>query len=151
MSTPTRTSPPLGGRPPRWDSRRRGTVAVPAAPATPAVAPPLEKVNLAHAFTDLSGSGPPRPVGMLHGQPVHLVRLTGTGPWRQHATGDALFLVTRGHLRVESRERAVDLEAGELLIVPRGVEHRAITTSEALVLMSAPPHDAEGAGQAPPL
>ncbi|WP_147445203.1 cupin domain-containing protein, partial [Corallococcus sp. CA053C] len=148
-STPTRTSPPLGGRPPRWDSRRRDTVTAPSTPDT--APPPLEKVNLAHAFTDLSGPGTTRPVGMLHGQPVHLVRLTGTGPWRQHATGDALFFVTRGHLRVESRERAVDLEAGELLIVPRGVEHRTITTSEALVLMSAPPHDAEAAGQAPPL
>ncbi|WP_158625200.1 cupin domain-containing protein [Corallococcus terminator] len=155
MSTPTRTSPPIGGRPPRWDSRRRGTVAVPAEAQAPspddALPPPLEKVNLAHAFTHLSGPDTPRPVGMLHGQPVHLVRLTGSGPWCQHATGDALFFVTRGHLRVELRERAVDLEAGELLIVPRGVEHRSFTASEALVLMSAPPQGAEDAGQSPPL
>ncbi|MCY1029889.1 cupin domain-containing protein [Corallococcus sp. BB11-1] len=155
MSTPTRTSPPIGGRPPRWDSRRRGTVAVPAEARTPTAddagtpPPPLEKVNLAHAFTHLSGPDTPQPVGMLHGQPVHLVRLTGNGPWCQHATGDALFFVTRGHLRVELRERSVDLEAGELLIVPRGVEHRSVTASEALVLVSAPTHH-EDAGQSPP-
>ncbi|RYZ41898.1 MAG: cupin domain-containing protein [Myxococcaceae bacterium] len=80
---------------------------------------------------------------------MHLVRLTGTGPWFQHETGDALFFVSRGHLRVELRERSVDLEAGELLIVPRGVEHRSVTASEALVLMSAPPHAVEDAGHAP--
>ncbi|RKH60041.1 cupin domain-containing protein [Corallococcus sp. AB049A] len=86
---------------------------------------------------------------MLHGQPVHLVRLTGTGPWCRHSTGDALFFVTRGTLRVELRERTVDLEEGELLIVPRGVEHRPVAEAEALVLMSAPPLDGEAAGQSP--
>ncbi|MGE6763676.1 cupin domain-containing protein [Corallococcus interemptor] len=143
MSTILRTPPLSGGRPPRWDSRRR-------APSGPApVAAPVEKVNLAHASTDLPAPGIVRPVGMLHGQPVHLVRLTGTGPWCRHATGDALFFVTRGALRVELRERTVDLEEGELLIVPRGVEHRPVAEAEALVLMSAPPLDGEAAGQSP--
>ncbi|NPC76281.1 cupin domain-containing protein [Corallococcus sp. AB004] len=86
---------------------------------------------------------------MLHGQPVHLVRLTGTGPWCRHATGDALFFVTRGTLRVELRERTVELEEGELLIVPRGVEHRPVADAEALVLMSAPSLEGEAAGQSP--
>ncbi|WP_208752748.1 cupin domain-containing protein, partial [Corallococcus carmarthensis] len=118
------------------------------APA-PASLPLVEKVNLAHASTDLPAPGIARPVGMLHGQPVHLVRLTGTGPWCQHTTGDALFFVTRGALRVELREHTVDLEEGELLIVPRGVEHRSVASVEALVLMSAPPLDGEAAGQSP--
>ncbi len=142
MSTILRTPPLTGGHPPRWDSRRR-------APAAPTALPPLEKVNLAHASTHLPEPGVVRPVGMLHGQPVHLVRLTGTGPWCRHAAGDALFFVTRGTLRVELRERAVDLEEGELLIVPRGVEHRPVADAEALVLRSAPPLDGEAAGQSP--
>lgn len=142
MSTILRTPPLAGGRPPRWDSRRR--------PPSPAASlPPVEKVNLAHASTDLPAPGIARPVGMLHGQPVHLVRLTGIGPWCRHATGDALFFVTRGTLRVELRERTVDLEEGELLIVPRGVEHRPVAEAEALVLMSAPPLDSETAGRPP--
>ncbi|AFE03245.1 hypothetical protein COCOR_00062 [Corallococcus coralloides DSM 2259] len=142
MSTILRTPPLAGGRPPRWDSRRR-------APPASASLPPVEKVNLAHASTDLPAPGITRPVGTLHGQPVHMVRLTGTGPWCRHATGDALFFVTRGTLRVELRERTVDLEEGELLIVPRGVEHRPVTDSEALVLMSAPSLEGEAAGQSP--
>lgn len=148
MSTILRTPPLAGGRPPRWDSRRRA----PNGSTVASAAPPLvEKVNLAHASTSLSGPGIARPVGMLHGQPVQLVRLTGVGPWRQHTTGDALFFVTRGALRVELRERTVVLEEGELLIVPRGVEHRSVAPSEALVLMSAPPHGGEAAGQSPTL
>ncbi|WP_375755683.1 cupin domain-containing protein [Corallococcus exercitus] len=145
MSTILRTPPLAGGRPPRWDSRRRP----PANPPAPASLPLVEKVNLAHASTDLPAPGIARPVGTLHGQPMHLVRLTGTGPWCRHATGDVLFLVTRGVLRVELRERTVDLEEGELLIVPRGVEHRSVAPGEALVLMSAPPLDGEAAGQSP--
>ncbi|NNC22257.1 cupin domain-containing protein [Corallococcus exiguus] len=104
-------------------------------------------MNLAHASTDLPAPGIARPVGMLHGQPVHLVRLTGTGPWCRHATGDALFFVTRGTLRVELRERTVELEEGELLIIPRGIEHRPAADAEALVLMSAPSLEGEAAGQ----
>ncbi|RKH54867.1 cupin domain-containing protein [Corallococcus aberystwythensis] len=146
MSTILRTPPLAGGRPPRWDSRRRAPSGSAPASASP---PPVEKVNLALASTDLPAPGIARPVGTLHGQPVHLVRLTGTGPWCQHATGDALFFVTRGTLRVELRERTVDLEEGELLIVPRGVEHRPVAPGEALVLMSAPPLDGEAAGQSP--
>ncbi|QAT81686.1 hypothetical protein EJ065_0071 [Corallococcus coralloides] len=142
MSTILRTPPLAGGRPPRWDSRRR-------APAASASLPPVEKVNLAHASTDLPAPGITRPVGTLHGQPVHMVRLTGTGPWCRHATGDTLFFVTRGTLRVELRGRTVELEEGELLIVPRGVEHRPVTDSEALVLMSAPSLEGEAAGQSP--
>ncbi|WP_223744720.1 cupin domain-containing protein [Corallococcus sp. AS-1-12] len=142
MSTILRTPPLAGGRPPRWDSRRR-------APAASAALPPVEKVNLAHASTDLPAPGIARPVGMLHGQPVHLVRLIGTGPWCRHVTGDALFFVTRGTLRVELRERTVDLEEGELLIVPRGVEHRPVADAEALVLMSAPPLAGEADGRPP--
>ncbi|WP_207053659.1 cupin domain-containing protein [Corallococcus macrosporus] len=104
---------------------------------------------MARASTDLPAPGIARTVGTLHGQPMHLVRLTGTSPWHQHATGDVLFFVTRGALRVELRERAVDLEEGDLLIVPRGVEHRSVAPGEALVLMSAPPLGGEAAGQSP--
>ncbi|MBN9681352.1 MULTISPECIES: cupin domain-containing protein [unclassified Corallococcus] len=143
MSTILRTPPLAGGRPPRWDSRRR-----PPAQASASL-PPVEKVNLAHASTDLPAPGIARPVGMLHGQPVHLVRLKGTGPWCRHASGDALFFVTGGTLRVELRERTVDLEEGELLIVPRGVEHRPVADVEALVLMSAPSLEGEAAEQSP--
>ncbi|NOJ98887.1 cupin domain-containing protein [Corallococcus coralloides] len=142
MSTILRTPPLAGGRPPRWDSRRR-------APTASASLPLVEKVNLAHASTDLPAPGITRPVGTLHGQPVHMVRLTGTDPWCRHATGDTLFFVTRGTLRVELRERTVDLEEGELLIVPRGVEHRPVTDSEALVLMSAPSLEGGADGQSP--
>jgi mannose-6-phosphate isomerase-like protein (cupin superfamily) len=143
MSTILRTPPLAGGRPPRWDSRRRAPAKAPASP------PPVEKVNLTLAATDLPAPGESRPVGMLHGQPVHLVRLLGPGAWRRHTAGDALFFVTRGTLRVELRERTVELDEGELLIVPRGVEHRPVASSEALVLMSAPPQEGETAGQSP--
>jgi len=69
---------------------------------------------------------------------VKLVKFQGPFVWHQHEGEDELFLVVKGRFRMEFRDRHVDLEAGELLVVPRGTEHRPVAESEVEVLVFEP-------------
>ena len=98
----------------------------------------LHKVNLTDAFARIPDLWKPRIAGELNGQQVKLVKLRGPFVWHHHEQEDELFLVVRGRFRMELRDRAIDLSAGEFLIVPRGVEHRPVAEEECLVLLFEP-------------
>jgi len=96
------------------------------------------KVNLAEKFARFSAHWQPKVVGELNGQHVKLVKFQGPFTWHHHEHEDELFLVVRGRFRMEFRDHAVELEQGELLIVPRGVEHRPVADEEVEVLLFEP-------------
>jgi mannose-6-phosphate isomerase-like protein (cupin superfamily) len=64
---------------------------------------------------------------------VKLVKLLGEFVWHHHEEEDELFLVVEGRFRMEFRDRSVWIEEGELIVVPRGVEHRPVAEEEAHV------------------
>jgi len=98
----------------------------------------MEKVNLAQKFAAFSEHWRPKIVGELNNQEVKLVKFQGVFPWHHHEQEDELFLVWRGQMRIEFRERTVELNEGEFLIVPRGIEHRTAAEKEAEVLLFEP-------------
>ncbi|MCI0380798.1 MAG: cupin domain-containing protein [Gemmataceae bacterium] len=98
----------------------------------------MDKVNLAEKFGHFSEQWKPKIVGELNGQLVKLVKFQGPFVWHKHDAEDELFLVIKGRFRMELRDRHVWLEAGEFLIVPRGVEHRPVADEEAEVLLFEP-------------
>lgn len=100
-------------------------------------APPA-KVTLANKFAAFSDHWRPRLVGELNGQQVKLAKFSGTFVWHRHEQEDELFLCWRGRFRVEFRDRAVELGPGEMLIVPRGLEHRTVADEEADVVIFEP-------------
>jgi mannose-6-phosphate isomerase-like protein (cupin superfamily) len=69
---------------------------------------------------------------------VKLVKFQGEFVWHSHEHEDELFLVVRGRFRMELRDRTIELNEGELLIVPRGVEHRPMADEEVAVLLFEP-------------
>jgi mannose-6-phosphate isomerase-like protein (cupin superfamily) len=99
---------------------------------------PMEKVNLAEKFAQFHEYWRPKVVGELNGQEVKLVKFKGAFVWHQHEREDELFLIVRGHFRVEFRDRIVELQAGEFLIVPHGIEHRTVADTEVEVLVFEP-------------
>jgi mannose-6-phosphate isomerase-like protein (cupin superfamily) len=98
----------------------------------------IEKVNLAEKFAAFSEHWRPKVVGELNGQEVKIVKFQGEFVWHKHDNEDELFLVWRGCFRVEFRDRTVELKAGEMLIVPRGVEHRTAADEEVEVMLFEP-------------
>lgn len=89
-----------------------------------------QKVALADAFDALTEPWRPRVIAALNGQEVKVARLRGPFVWHRHEHEDELFLVWRGALRIEFRDRVVELAAGDALVVPRGVEHRPVAGAD---------------------
>jgi len=98
----------------------------------------LEKIDLAERFARISEHWQPRVVAELNGQHVKLVKFAGDFVWHHHAHEDELFLVVAGHFRMELRDHTIELGPGEMLVVPRGVEHRPVADEEVSVLLFEP-------------
>jgi mannose-6-phosphate isomerase-like protein (cupin superfamily) len=98
----------------------------------------MHKVNLPLRFAAFTDHWRPKVVGELNGQELKVVKFQGEFVWHTHDDADELFLVWRGRMRVEFRDRTVELGPGEFLIVPRGVEHRTAADEEVEVVLFEP-------------
>lgn len=98
----------------------------------------MNKINLTDKLGRFSDHWNPRIVAELNGQHVKLVKFRGEFVWHQHEHEDEMFLVVRGTFRMEFRDHAVDLREGEMLVVPRGTEHRPVAEDEVSVLLLEP-------------
>jgi mannose-6-phosphate isomerase-like protein (cupin superfamily) len=90
----------------------------------------MNKVNLSAAFASFHDAWSPKVAGDINGFQVKLVKLAGAFHWHHHDVEDELFLVVAGRMRMGFRDRNVDLDAGEFIIVPHGVEHRPEALTE---------------------
>ena len=95
-------------------------------------------IRLDQKFSTFSAHWNPKVVAELNGQQVKLVKFQGTFDWHAHANEDELFLVYRGAFRMEFRDRIVSLVAGDMIVVPRGVEHRPVADTEVEVILFEP-------------
>ncbi len=98
----------------------------------------MEKINLKEKFAQFSDHWNPRIIGELNGQQVKVTKLKGEFFWHHHEREDELFLIIRGKLKIEFRDKTVEIGEGEFIIVPRGVEHRPVAEEEVEVLLFEP-------------
>lgn len=97
-----------------------------------------EKINLAHKFSQIHEYWKPYIAGELNGQLVKLDKLKGEFVWHHHENEDEMFLVVKGRFRIEFRDKVVQLEEGEFIVVPRGVEHKPVADEECWILLFEP-------------
>jgi mannose-6-phosphate isomerase-like protein (cupin superfamily) len=97
-----------------------------------------QKVNLAEKFALINEHWRPKVVGELNGQEVKLVKFQGEFPWHKHENEDEMFMAMKGNFRIEFRDKIIQLNEGELVIVPKGVEHRPVAENEVEVLLFEP-------------
>ena len=98
----------------------------------------MEKISLAQKFGLFDDLWAPKIVAELNGQAVKLAKLQGEFIWHHHDVEDELFLVVKGRLLIQFRDRDVLLEEGDLIVVPAGVEHKPVAEEEAHVLLFEP-------------
>jgi mannose-6-phosphate isomerase-like protein (cupin superfamily) len=103
----------------------------------------MRKVRIAEKLAEFGDYWSPRIVGELNAQQVKLVKFQGQFVWHHHADADELFLVLHGSFRLDYRdargdEHTMDVDQGEFVIVPRGVEHRPCAEKEVHVLLVEP-------------
>ena len=98
----------------------------------------MEKVNLEEKFGQIHDHWHPRIVGELNGQHVKIVKIKGEFIWHHHVHEDEMFLVLKGSMQMAFREHVEDIHAGEMIIVPRGVEHKPIAAEEVELMLFEP-------------
>lgn len=98
----------------------------------------MQAINLASKLATFSDHYQPRTVAQFNGNDVMVVKLKGEFVWHSHPDSDDFFLVLKGNLTIELRDRNVALGPGELFIVPAGVEHRPVAREEVHLLLIEP-------------
>jgi mannose-6-phosphate isomerase-like protein (cupin superfamily) len=98
----------------------------------------MEKVILTEKFALINEHWRPKVVAELNGQEVKLVKFKGAFPWHYHEAEDEMFMAFRGSFRIEFRDKTIELNEGEFVVVPRGVEHRPVAETEVEVLLFEP-------------
>ena len=111
-----------------------------------------EKVNLSEKLAAFSDTFSPRTVAQLNNYDVMVVKVQGEFVWHKHDDTDDFFLVLKGELDIQLRDRTVTLRPGELFIVPKGVEHCPRAREETHLLLIEPagtPNTGDAATAAP--
>lgn len=92
-------------------------------------------ISLERKLAGFSDHWNPRIVAGYNGNDVRLVKLAGEFTWHSHADTDEMFLVLKGAMRIAFRDGVAELGEGEMLVVPRGTEHRPMADAECHVLL----------------
>lgn len=95
-------------------------------------------INLADKLAKFSDHWAPRVIAEMNDYQFKLVKIRGEFVWHQHADTDEVFIVVEGRMRIEFRDGAVELAAGEMYVVPRGVEHCPVADEECKVMLVEP-------------
>lgn len=86
----------------------------------------IATINLAEKFGSFTDLWSPKIIADLNDSHVKLAKVQGEFVWHHHAEEDELFLVVRGELTIELRDEAITVHPGELVVIPKGVEHRPV-------------------------
>ena len=97
-----------------------------------------EPINLGEKYEKFSERWSPRVVARMNDYHFKLARIEGEFVWHSHAETDEVFFVVEGEMAIEFRDGRVELRAGEMFVVPRGVEHCPKADEEAHVLLIEP-------------
>lgn len=98
----------------------------------------VSKINLVEKFSCFTDHWSPKIVADLNDSHVKLAKVQGEFVWHAHAEEDELFMVMRGELTIELRDGRILLGPGELVVIPRGVEHRPVAVEEVHLLLVEP-------------
>jgi quercetin dioxygenase-like cupin family protein len=109
----------------------------------------LHKIPLAHEARQLTEFWSQRVVAQGNGNLFKVAKGTGSTEWHSHDDQDETFLLLEGRLTVQLRDGDVELAPGDLLVIPRGVEHRPRTDGEARFLLVGPEITSTAAGGRP--
>ena len=98
----------------------------------------VDKVNVREKLGLFSEYWSPKVIGELNGQHIKVVKLHGEFVWHHHEEEDEMFMVLTGVLKMEFRDRTIEIKEGEFIIVPRKTEHRPVADDTVEILLFEP-------------
>lgn len=97
-----------------------------------------EPIRFADKFNRFSEHWSPRVIAEMNDYQFKLVKIQGEFVWHQHDDTDEVFIVLDGEMAIDFRDGRVELSAGEMFVVPKGVEHKPAAVDECRVLLIEP-------------
>ena len=98
----------------------------------------MEKISLAAKLSLFSEHWTPKVIAEMNDYQFKLAKVHGEFVWHQHEETDETFIILDGELKIEFRDRIMHLSAGEMVVVPKGVEHRPVADKECHILLIEP-------------
>lgn len=98
----------------------------------------IEKVNIQEKLKLFSDYWSPKIVGELNGQCVKLAKFKGEFVWHKHDHEDEMFMVITGSFQMHLREKIIELQQGDFIIIPKGTEHKPVAPEEVQVMLFEP-------------
>ena len=98
----------------------------------------MNKINITNKFTLFEEEWTPKIIAESNGQLVKLAKGSGELVWHSHQNEDELFLVFKGKLTIQLRDRSIVLSPGEIFVVPKGVEHCPVAEQDTHFMMIEP-------------
>tara|TARA_B100000927_G_scaffold282447_1_gene269073 strand:- start:132 stop:506 length:375 start_codon:yes stop_codon:yes gene_type:complete len=98
----------------------------------------MKKINISQKLAQFNDHWNPRIIGELNKQHVKLAKIKGEFIWHKHDHEDEMFLVLKGTLKIEFRDRTETIQENEIIIVPKGVEHKPIAEEEVSIMLFEP-------------
>lgn len=98
----------------------------------------MEKINLNEKFNLFNEHWQPKIVAELNGQAVKLAKVKGEFVWHDHDAEDEMFFVVKGTLTIKFRDKDIVLNEGEMIVVPKGVEHKPVAENEVWLMLFEP-------------
>ena len=98
----------------------------------------MEKINLFEKFSKFTEHWEPRVIAEMNNYQFKLVRIKGDFIWHNHPDTDETFIVIQGNMKIQFKNSIVEIGEGEMIIVPKGVNHKPIAEDECLVMLVEP-------------
>ncbi|HFA47739.1 MAG TPA: cupin domain-containing protein [Bacteroidetes bacterium] len=98
----------------------------------------FKAINIKEKFKLFDDHWSPKVIGELNGQQVKIAKVKGEFVWHDHKGEDELFYIIKGTLKIAFRDKTVELKEGEMLIVPKGVEHKPVAEEEVWLMLLEP-------------
>jgi len=98
----------------------------------------MEKINLKDKLSKFSDHWSPKVIAEMNDYQFKLVKIKGDFVWHNHEDTDEVFFVIEGSMKIEFVDRVVELDEGEMYVVPKGVEHKPFAENECKVLLVEP-------------
>ena len=95
-------------------------------------------INLDEKLDRFSEHWSPKTIAQMNDYHIKLAKFQGDFVWHSHADTDEVFMVLAGEMRIDFRDGCVDLKAGEMFVVPKGLEHKPFAENECRVMLIEP-------------
>lgn len=98
----------------------------------------MEKINLKEKLALFSDHWSPKIITEMNDYQIKLVKIKGDFVWHNHEDTDELFFVIEGKMKIEFKDKIVELNEGEMYVVPKGIEHKPYSDNECKILLIEP-------------